>query len=245
MPNPFVTIVVTSYLEESRPYLDLCLESIKNLYYDQFEVIIVTPPWYKPQGHGFRVEHPTMENYNNAHALNFGTSLASPNAKYYLHLNDDVILTRHCLKNLVQASGLLEDRALLMPIGNDQQGRYFLGVHGGIGPYRIEQLKDTTGMMNVQSPFGFGVFFFDTLCLYACLVPRNLFSGVGPYDEARQGQTDIDYCLRVTRSGYWNGIVLNSLVYHAGGVSAELTHTPQSRAESLASFKQKWPEYRG
>lgn len=243
--KPFVSIVVTSFLPESKRYLDLCIKSIENLDYpkDRYEVIIVSPPGYEPLYEGTRVVHPVKENYYNAHALNYGASVSALDTSYYFFLNDDVILTRFCLSNLVEASRAIGDRGLFMPIGNDQQAKYMLPVYIQPGPYRYDDIKDhATALMNATSPFYHGMFFYETLCLYAELVPKAVFEAVGAFDDSRQGQDDIDYCLRVRRQGFVNAIVLNSLCYHAGGVTADITMTDGSRAASLKSFEEKWGE---
>ena len=242
---PFVTIVVTAFLEKSKPYLDLCIESIRSLDYpkDRFEVIIVSPKTWTPLYDDCLTVTPYKDHYYNGHALNFGALHAKPHTDHLLFLNDDVILTRNSLKNLVLASSYLGDKALLMPISNDMQNKYYLGPDQPLGPYRIEHVKDADYMFNFSSPYDhFGVVFFETLCLYANLVPIGMWKQVGEYDEVMEGQTDIDYCLRVKKAGYINGVVLNSFMYHAGGASADLTHTAESRAKSLEQFNEKWGE---
>lgn len=240
--KPFVSIIVTAYLKESKPYLDLCMESISQLDYpkESYEVIIVSPPWYVPNYPGAWNVMPKKESYWNAHALNYGISCASDKAAYYLLLNDDVILTHNSLNNLVYASAFMGDRANLMPISNDRQGKYFLPTPGGTGPYRIEQIKKPQALIEQNSPYREGIVFYDTLCLYAHLLPRNIWNTVGSFDETMEGQIDIDYCMRVRQFGFVNGIALDSLMYHAGGVSADITMTAKAREESLKTFKAKW-----
>lgn len=237
-----VSILVTAYLEESKPYLDLCIASINNLAYDRtkIEIIVVSPHWYQPTYPGVATVIPTKEKYYNAHALNYAASIA--HGDYFLFLNDDVILTRHSLTNLVEAAQQLQNQAIVMPIGNDMQQRYHLSVHIPTGPYRIENIKPvSTQLMNLNSPYNGGFIFCETMCLYAVLVPRQIFKEVGEFDGSRQGQDDLDWTLRVRQMGYVNAIALSSLVYHAGGVSASRTFTEASRAESMKSFNEKWP----
>jgi GT2 family glycosyltransferase len=242
---PKCTIVVTAYLEKTKQYLDILMKSIENLSYpkDKIEVFIVSPKWYKPEYPNATTIHPYFDDYYNAHAINFGIEAASPDAEYFFVLNDDLILTRDCLTRLVEAASETSQRGIYMPIGNDMQGRYALEVGIRPGPYRLEEFVVETivnGVMNLSSIYPKGLILADTLCLYAVLIPRRVFESVGKFDDSRQGQDDIDYTLRTRQAGFHNLIAIDSLVYHAGGVSADVTMSAKSREESLRSFQSKW-----
>lgn len=246
-----VSIVVTAFLEQSRPYLDLCIKSLKNLSHLDFEIIIVSPKGYEHNYEGVRVVHPEKEPYYNAHALNVGAKASDPTSEYFLFLNDDVILTRECLTNLIGSSKQLGDSCITMPIGNDQQRSYWLPIPlVSPVPYKIEQVEDHEHfmLMNAESYFKSGMIFPEVLCLYAVLVPRRVFEIVGEFDDSRLGQDDVDFSRRVKLNGFLNVIALNSLCWHAGGVSADITMgdlTSQVRAESLASYNKKWGDNNG
>lgn len=238
-----VSVIITSYLSQSLPYLDLCVRSVKNSIVAPLEIIIVSPEWYHPAYHDVRTIHPIKENYSNAHALNFGVENASKDAEYFLLLNDDVILTAQCLGNLVSSSQLIEDHCCMMGIGNDQQQRYSLRVpYVSPRPYRIEQLTGHEKMLlSAVSPYDYGLMFFDTLCLYAVLIPRKVFEDVGPFTEG--WHDDIDWTRRARARGYMNAVTMNALHWHAGGVSADITLgalDSEERQKSLKSYNDKW-----
>ena len=239
---PFVSIVVTAYLPKSKSYLDMCLRSIENLDYprDRFDVLIVSPDGFVSSSL-YPVVHPKRTSYWNSHALNVGADAARKDAHYFLFLNDDVVLTASSLKNLVYASTLVNDRAVLMALSNDSQSKYVVGTPGGSGPYTLDQIRDPVALMGASSPYREpGIFFFETLCLYAFLCPSDLWRDVGGFDDEMRGGDDIDFSMRVRQKGYLNGIVLDSLIYHAGGVSASETLTPQMRSDDFVRFKAKW-----
>ena len=243
MSHPHISIIVTAFLAKSKPYLDLCVASIASLDYpkDKLEVIIVSPYGYNNSYEGCQTMHPRTNDFNNAHALNFGMAMADKRSEYFFLLNDDVILTKHSLKNLVTSAQSINDMGIFMPIGNDQQGKYFIGLPIPIGPYRLENIKDcASDMMNLQSPYRQGLMFFNELCLYAVLIPRHVINKVGGFDEANVGKDDWDYSYRVTKAGYVNAICLNSLCWHAGGVTSSITFTDEMRKQSQEQFDQKW-----
>lgn len=249
MISPKVSIIVTSFLEQSKPYLDLCMRSIKNLNYDNFETIIVSPKNYTPKYDTALTVTPEKDPYFNSHALNFGAEKASKDSDYFFFLNDDVILTKNCLTNLVSSAKSVGDFGLFMPVSNDMQMKYYLPIpYMSSGPYRLEALEAASKdyaqvLMNADSFYNQGLIFSDVLCLYAVLIPRDVFSRIGEFADG--WKDDWDYTKRVVNAGLFNVICMNSLAYHAGGVSSEYTLGPldsKERMDSLKTFEQKWGE---
>lgn len=246
MSLPTVSVIVTSYQPKAKEYLDLCVRSIKNLNYpsELLDVIIVAPKSYAPEYGGVRTLSPDEPEYGMPRGLNFGMQASS--GEYMLVLNDDVILTAFSLDRMLGA--MRPEVGLLMPIGNDQQGRYHIPL-AHVGPYTLNDIaaslhEDAAGwLMNQQSPLFAsercgGLLFADTLCLYAFMIRREVFARVGPFDETLIGQDDIDYSLRMRQAGLLNAITLDALVWHAGGASNQLT--PEQREKSMRIFNEKW-----
>lgn len=237
---PKVSIIITAYLEQSKPYLDLCLDSIASLSYpeDLLQIIIVSP-YLAGLGTAYTVINAPSK--NNAHALNIGASHVHKDSQYLLFCNDDVIFTKKSLTQLIANSQSMGDHGVFMPIGNDQQMRYILPIPGSpAGPWRIGQEGIDIGYLKYwNSPYQTGMILCESLCLYAVLVPRPVWELVGEYDE-RGWQDDIDYTKRVRQAGLVNAICLSALVYHAGGVSADVTLNAKARAESIAIHQEKW-----
>lgn len=237
--NPKVSIIVTSYCPESRGYLDLCIDSVRGLTYDNFETILVTRPGYEPFYENVLTVYPKKENFWNSTGLNYGVECSDPEAEYYFLINDDVILTKNCIQGLLSA---LQDPRIgqVMPIGNDMQGRYdFPMLPPGVTLKDIPK-NQLTQIMGLDSPYPKGIIFADTLCLYAQMISKKVWNEVGPFDETLTGQDDIDYSLRVRQKGYINGIELSSLVWHFGGVSAAVTLTEEKRKIAMDTFQKKW-----
>lgn len=239
MNLPQCSVIVTTYKESAKPYLDLCAESIRNLNYPKelLEVIIVAPRRYAPQYEGVRTISPDADDYGMPFGLNFGITAAS--GEYLFVLNDDVILTRNSLSNLIAYPH--PQIGLLMPIGNDQQGRYILETKPlGSGPYNISHFPEgqPSYLKDYDSLYPSGLLAVETLCLYAVLMHRRVWDKVGPFDENLIGQDDIDYSLRARQAGFINAIALDSLVWHAGGASNTLTD--EQRKKSFEIFNKKW-----
>ncbi len=236
--QPRVSIVVTSYCPESEPYLNLCIKSIKNLSYDNFETILVTRPGYTPFFDGVTTCYPDKQEFWNSVGLNYGVSKASKDSEYYFLINDDVILTKDCLQPLVAT---LQEKAIgqVMPIGNDMQGRYFFPELSTKLTLDVAE-NHLEALMNAGNIRPQGLIIAETLCLYAQLISKRVWDDVGPFDENLTGQDDIDYSLRVRQKGYINAIEMSSLVWHFGGVSAAVTLTDEKRKIAMETFNRKW-----
>ncbi len=250
---PKVSIVVITYLERSKQYLDLCIESIRRLDYpaEQLEVILVGRKSYAPTYDGVRTVWPEPEEFGNAVGLNYGLSLTDPSSTHILMLNDDVILTRDSLKNMVAMAGT--DDMLLMPISPcDNYLKYSLHFpfeHLGAAHalterfYRYDDLAPYAGsLMRARSIYPQGAIVTDMLCLFCCLIPRSTYEKIGAFDEGfKTGQDDYDYCIRARQLNIPRLIALNVLVWHFGGVTADHTLTPEVRMANIEHFKAKWP----
>ena len=256
-----VTICVTTYRSASFEYLALCMESIRRLNYpkDKLDVIICC---HKQQFHSYskdyfkdvKVVSPIHDEYGNSEGLNFGISHASPDSEAYFILNDDVILTKNSLKNLVEKSS---DESILMPISPcDNYRNYSLCMgfpvfdektgHGfkilDKQFYRLPELKDFTDeMMEANSIYPAGLLVMPMLCMFATLIPKTVWEKLGKLDENfKTGPDDIDYSIRANQAGIKLLVAIDSLVWHFGGVTADTSVSVARRKKNLEYFKQKW-----
>lgn len=242
---PKVSIIVTAYNPSAKPYLDLCIKSIHNLDYDNKEVIIVGKEGYKPEYYGARTVAPAVPEFYPPVGLNYGIGCASDDSKYYFVINDDVILTKNCLTNLVTSSENNPVIGLLMPYGNDVQN-----LPVGITPippggYRIDSMPAIIDMMNTDAFYKDVVLFTQGLCLYAVLISKENFKKIGPFDEGLIGMDDIDYSIRSREAGLHNCVTYDSLVFHAGGASTSNSWTDELRQKSKDLFTAKWERHGG
>lgn len=256
MSMPKVTICVTTYSISTQPYLDLCIESIRRLDYpkEDLEIILCC---HKQQFHSYKHDYykdikvvsPIESEYGNSEGLNFGISHASPDSEYYLILNDDVILTKDSLTNLVNKAS---DNSIMMPISPcDNYRNYSLcmgfAVNGSYKIldkqfYRLPELKDFTNeMMGAKSMYPAGLLVMPMLCMFATLIPKAVWEKLGPLDENfKTGPDDIDYSIRANQAGIKLLVCLDSLIWHFGGVTADDSISVERRKKNLIYFKQKW-----
>ncbi len=238
----------------TKPYLDLCIESIQNLNYpkDRLEVIIVCHKVNRTSYvyDNVKVIYPIEDQFYNPRGLNFGMRNAAEDSDFYFMLNDDVILAKDCLVNLLSAAG--DNPVILNPISPcDNEWLYGLAfgfehngefVHMSKRFYRLPEVEGkTTSMMNAPSLYPRGIFRVDHLCMFCTLIPKKVWLAVGEFDENfKTGQDDIDFCLRARQKGVIMAVALDALAWHFGGVTADNSISVEKRKENLRYFKAKW-----
>ena len=256
---PKVTVVVTTYKSATYPYLKLCMDSIKNLNYpkDQLEVILVCHQLdyrdYKVKfgKDGVNVITPPEYEFNNARGMNFGVANAEYGSKYFWILNDDVIVSKHSLFNLVQSLG--DHQLIASPIAPCDQGRQFnlvfgVNVMGQFHPFvqNFYRLKDvehiTREIMDAGPIYPPGLIFTDFLCTFAGFYPKSVLDRVGKFEEGfrRAGPDDLDFSLRCRKENIRSAFVLDSFVFHFGGATTDGGLSNGDRAYNAKMFKEKW-----
>lgn len=253
MVPPKVSIILVTYLAVNDKYLRVCLDAIDNLNYpkESLDVVLTSSGEHKPENLPEWVTHNHLpERHHFPEAVNSGVACAAKDSKYYMILNDDTIMTKNSLRNLVEVAG--DNSIILGPISNcDNQFKYnlFFGYHTKNGVkemprrfYRYDDLKDHfDDLMNAQSAYNRGIISQDYLCFYATLIPKKVWERVGEMDpKFKTGQDDLDYSQRAKDLGVPCAVVLDSLIWHFGGATADLALTDEIRKTNIEYFVQKW-----
>lgn len=250
---PKVSIIITTYLEKNKHYLDLCIASVANLHYPKewLDVVLVGRPSYAPVYPGVRTVHPVEDEFPNPKGMNLGFHSADKDSQYFLCINDDVVLTKDSVKRLVNATG--DQLALVMPISPCDNGVFyrlhFKFVKDGKDYfltnkfYKYEEFEPyLKELMDAQSLYPPGILRVSFHCMFACFVPRKLWELVGDFDEKFEtGQDDIDYCYRAMKDHAAEMLVaIDALVWHFGGASSSSTIKSGKRAANIEYFRSKW-----
>ena len=248
---PKVSIIVTTYKEENKRYLDLCIESIGHVDYprEKLEVIVVSKPAYQPQYHDVRTIHPGIESFNNEFGLNYALKQAT--GDFFLICNDDIILTKSCLRSML--SKAVNYKCIMnatSPCDNSVQyvltfafktDQGYIGL--GATSYKYEQLIEyKEALINATSMYPAGIVLQDYLCMYATLIPRIAYEEIGESDASwiKAGPSDLDYSWRAKEKGYVCLCALDAVIWHFGGVSAATTIDDKIRAINARKFFAKW-----
>ncbi len=257
MTLPKVTIVIPSYSEDSKPYLDLCIRAIKNQDYDPtlLDIVLSTPLGYAPQYEGIKTVHHPDPKRAFAEAVNYGVQMSDPESKYIMLLSDDTVITKDALTNLVLLCSSNSDELILNATSNCDNGWKYLfnfmlekGNDQFLVTQRYFKMVDIVGyeeaMMNAQSLYlKAGILLADTLCFYATLIPKKIWNDIGPLDEQfKTGYEDSDYSHRAKIKGYQLGIAINALIWHFGGIATQTCLTDEITAENKLKFNTKWSQ---
>ena len=258
MNFPKVTIILPTWLEKNKRYLDLAIESIRNLNYpkEQIETILIGRKSYKPEYDGVLSIAPYSDEFANPVGVNFGAKHASPDSKYLLLFNDDAILTKNSILKMVELSELNSAPLVLNGISpcdswlyaaifqykKDGQIKHvqkkFTRYEDFVGDFKEMMDADSVyaPMLWTQVPF---------LCLYASMVPRNLWNELGGFNENFETSADdLDFCHRAMQAGAQLAVATNVLIWHFGGVTSSETMTYELRKKSARVYRDyygHWP----
>ncbi|MES1988403.1 MAG: glycosyltransferase [Pseudomonadota bacterium] len=237
-------------------YLDTCIKSIKNLDYpkEQLQVIVTCPLHHRVNYEDVLSVTPAKEYDSSVEGANFGSQYVDKDAKYIWFLNDDTVVTKSSLKNMIEVAE--QTGQIIHPISPcDNQSSYLLHFQiqakdGTAKPiqkrfHRFHELEsDLDNMMNSQSVYPPGLIPQPYLCMFATLVPKAIWDDVGEFDQTFEtGQDDIDYSLRAKQKGYQMFVALNALVWHFGGATADTSTNLEKRKKNIAYFLKKWGMY--
>jgi len=225
---PLVSVIILNYNGVSSLHDNLFrfLRQVLETDYQNFEVILVdngsTDGSFDALRHNFaQMKNIKLvalkENVGYAKANNIGCKFADPASRYFVFLNNDVMVTQQWLQYLVSN---IEKDTCIGAIGGkimqfreknmiDSAGGYldFLGYIYG----RRGILTDVTTMRDVFFVFG-----------SAIMVRRNVFERIGGFQEQFfLGYEEIDLCWRIWISGFKVKYVPQIIGFHVGSATTK------------------------
>lgn len=254
-----VTAVLATHWNSHKPYLDLCLESLKRNKMDSnldLEVIVVSsreeevgaPPWVV--GKYIPVSHDTIAPV----AFNLGFKNARQDSDWFLMLNDDTCIPEGVISRLVDSTkgqkmilnsfcntdvGWLykKDITFQTPEGKTMQMPRFTTIDKvkGFEEEMLTYPSDPKDIM-LRTPFN---------CFHATLIPAKLWKLLNGLDEAYvSGPDDRDFCLRAAQVGVESWLNISAHIFHFGGTSvAKNPKMEENRKRNAEHFKTKWGYY--
>ena len=246
-----VDIIIPTY--KNLKGIELCIESIKSCTDTLYNIIVINNGSdeklhdYLSKRNDIRyIKKPSM---NFSQAIN--TGIKAGNSKYVLLMNDDIIVSKGWLKDMmavctdsVGAVGLLSncDKGWLhnynINIG-DVELLPGLNTFDQIVPI-IPKIYDYV------SPYK-GIIEREWVAFYCTLIPRRVIDKVGYLDEkfVNSGE-DTDFCHRIKKMGYRIVQNFESFVFHFGAVSRKLLEKEdresyqKSNTKTQVYLKEKW-----
>lgn len=205
-----------------------CLESIRRHTPEDYEIIVIdngstdeTVAYMKTQTDV--ILHENTENLGFAKGCNQGIEYAS--GDHVLFLNNDTIVTKNWLGNILDALYSHERVGMVGPVTNYSSGHQIIPVQytevSGIDAFAESYCKENAGKrLEVRRLIGF--------CL---LAKRSVLDDIGWFDEqfGLGNYEDDDLCLRAIRKGYSLLVAQDSFIHHFGHVTMNQLPTEDLR----------------
>lgn len=234
--NDAVDIVIPTY--KNLRGLKLCLESIWECTAVPYNLIIINNG-NDEEMHRYlfdevqNISYIKKEGLNFAQAVNLG--IRSGKSKYVMILNDDVIVSRGWLWNMVEEYNSKISQGLFNKIGamglfsNCDKGwlhNYEVnigGVHLQAGTNTFEEIEPIIPDIYDYKSMITDIKEQEWVAFYATLIPRKVIEEVGYLDEnfTNSGE-DVDYCKRIRKAGYNIVQTYKSFIFHFGAVSRKI-----------------------
>jgi len=212
---PKVTVLITHHINENDIYLEQCLRALKQSIEIEIEIIAVSDAPERPQ---FRLSsHDVVWDRSLVSVPDkwaYALSHSDPQAKYFLMVSDDVMVSKTLIARMVQAMG--KQKAIMGPLSNcDNGSRYFAAM-----PFPRKQTLEELGdeRQVIDYPEGPTVLLpQDWIGFYCVMMPKSVADQVGDLDRDMEVRhNDVDYCYRARRLGIPSLIHLGVFAWHAG-----------------------------
>jgi len=219
MDNPLVSVIIVNY--NGKRHLEKCLESLMNVDYAKYEVILVDNNSTDNSVEFVKNVHPSViiikldNNYGFAEPNNIGAKNAK--GELLLFLNNDTVVNPNFIREMVKVLNQDSEIAicqslLLKPNGEVESSGDFIDI---LGRAYMSKEKETK-VKEILSARGASM-----------MVRKKMFWELGGFDKNFFASfEDIDLSWRAWIWGYKIVLVPNSIVYHTGGQTVQLL-TPE------------------
>jgi GT2 family glycosyltransferase len=242
-----VSVIITTHLNENQKYLDLCLKSLELQTGIDKEVVVVAGTPNKPEVPDWVKLEWTTEQTPYAKKMNHGVRVSNPHNKYLLTGQDDLIFGKDSLKNLCS---IADNCAIILnPLSNCDNHWLYEGdfkVKNALSELTLErfmtydQIKGFERAIMEMPPGPKVMHPVRHNCLYASLIPRQVWNILGGLDEGYvNGVEDTDFCERGRQQGLNCFVTSHAFVFHFGGATTNKVHLDKND-ENFRRFEQKF-----
>jgi len=222
--NHLVAIVILSY-NKKKDILE-CLDSIFNLDYNEFEVIVVDNGSSDGSVEEIKTKYPNVHlieskiNLGVAGGRNLGVKCANEILKYkfLLFLDDDIVIDKSALSEMISSFNSDGNIGIVTPKCYLTNMPRVIGYAGGMSVNLfIGKITDIGGGVIDVGQLDQSKFISSSAGL--CLLRKELFNKVGMFDEKFNpyGWEDVDFSLSARQKGFKIFYNHKAVVFHKGG----------------------------
>jgi len=228
--DPKVSIIILNW--NGKEDTIECLESLKNISYPNYEIILVDNGSTDGSVKYFEENYPEIEMIENGENLGFaeGNNVAieyilnSINSEYILLLNNDTIVKDNFIENLVNTAekdnqiGIYGPKMLFWDFKGRKDVIWYAGGKADLSRGKIYHHKiGEIDYFNENEPKE--VDFISGCCM---LIKRDVFEKIGLLDPIYFAYCeDIDFCLRAKKSNFKVIYVPTSIIWHKVSASTK------------------------
>lgn len=253
MSNPIVTVVVPHHLNENDKYLNWCLKAILATEGIPIEVLAFSSaPQCPDVPENVTLRHDTDPAMKSCSAKYMaGYRMSHPSSKYMMFISDDVIVSKHTIKELADTLGDLG--AIINPASNcDATTRYrteytFSNTADKWTVPLKCSLEDALPYLEgnqgvIEKPLERRVIIDSGwVSFYCTMIPKVVMEAVGELDERLDVRhNDVDYCQRARALGAPSLINLGAFALHFGDKTIPKCTTEAQYAEADKVFQEKY-----
>lgn len=245
-----VSVLIATYLPEAQRYLDASLRSLKAQTFQDFETILVSSGDYLPKA-SVDIHHHSATRLHFPAAISKAYELSCRDSEYCLLLNDDCIMSKTCLEELVGTMASAPVEMILGPRSNCGPIMGFYHTLSGfvlngqpitLGPqFRYQDVEPyIDNLIENPIPYPSALVKIPFSPFFCTLIRRSTYEKVGRIDpNFKTGSDDSDFAKRAADLGIGCYVAFHASVAHASGVSADLSLTDEDRAFNHKLFAEK------
>src|SRR3989337_2044819 len=222
--NDVVAIIVLNY-NKKKDILE-CLDSIFNLDYNEFEVIVVDNGSSDGSAEEIKTKYPNVhlieskKNLGASGGRNLGIKYATENFdyKFLFFLDNDITIKENALSEMANSFCSKENIGIVSPKCYVKNAPGIIKYAGGISVnFFTGQIYDIGGGEKDEGQFEIPMFRMSCGGLF--LVGKSVIDKIGNFDENFNpyGWEDIDFSIRVRKSGYKIFYNPKAVIFHKGG----------------------------
>jgi GT2 family glycosyltransferase len=247
-----ISVLLAHYDEDGslQKYLDVCLKSLNQQKFQDFETIIISSGEFKPDTsmRMFNTQH-----YHSTSRLHFpqaiekAYSLVGSETEMIMLLNNDTSLDEACIETMYNTIKAVPNIEMILNAlcNSDAFGFLYyartglsIGEMFGQPQYTFEQTKDQLDQLTKLHKYPFALIPVGFNPFYATMLKKSTYDKVGGINpKYLTNLDDLDFAVRARKLGIKSMVAMHAAVFHFGGATTNKTKTADEENFNRELFK--------